>query len=414
MKTLIFFTSQFPFGSGETFIENEFPLLADAFDRVFIISNNTSDAQTRSLPGGVEIIRIPYKAQARFKLQSLLHAFSAILTSEIKFIRQKLHLPVNREALSVLFGTYAKALEINNFLSRLVANHNLDLSSAWLYSYWMNDMAAGIALFKDRHQEIKAVCRAHGWDVYFERHQPPYLPLRNFILHNLDACYCISENGQHYFRNLCSSVGIEKVRLARLGTFNSEELRSEANTNKLVIISCSSIIALKRIDLIIESLAFLKGFEVEWTHFGTGPLEDDMKKLAVQKLQKSGHIKFRFAGQLSNAELLTWYAANTIDLFINLSETEGLPVSMMEAGSFGIPVIATNVGGVSEIILHGQNGFLLKADVTTSEAAQQIEAFYHIPEEEKTRIRKRAFEIWDSNFNAENNYVTFINSLLAI
>jgi glycosyltransferase involved in cell wall biosynthesis len=117
---------------------------------------------------------------------------------------------------------------------------------------------------------------------------------------------------------------------------------------------------------------------------------------------------------LSNPELLTWYAANSIDLFINLSETEGLPVSMMEAGSFAIPVIATNVGGVSEIIQHGLNGFLLKAGATARQVAQQIEVFYHLPAEEKTKVRQRAFEIWDLKFNAGTNYAGFINSLLEI
>ena len=47
---------------------------------------------------------------------------------------------------------------------------------------------------------------------------------------------------------------------------------------------------------------------------------------------------------------------------MNVSESEGIPVSIMEASSFGIPVIATNVGGVGEIVENGYNGLLLNKD----------------------------------------------------
>ena len=52
---------------------------------------------------------------------------------------------------------------------------------------------------------------------------------------------------------------------------------------------------------------------------------------------------------------------NYIDALINVSESEGLPFSMMEAISFGIPVIGTNVGGVKEII-NNDTGILLEKD----------------------------------------------------
>jgi len=48
---------------------------------------------------------------------------------------------------------------------------------------------------------------------------------------------------------------------------------------------------------------------------------------------------------LPHNDVLNYYASNPVDVFINTSSSEGLPVSIMEAMSFGIPVIATNVGG---------------------------------------------------------------------
>ena len=61
-------------------------------------------------------------------------------------------------------------------------------------------------------------------------------------------------------------------------------------------------------------------------------------------------------------------------MFINVSSTEGIPVSIMEAMSFGIPVIATAVGGTPEIV-NNENGYLLSKDPSAKELAEVIQNF---------------------------------------
>ena len=56
-KILFFFTSEYPYGSGETFIENEIQYLASRFDKIVIVSNNTKDKQTRVVPENVLLLR---------------------------------------------------------------------------------------------------------------------------------------------------------------------------------------------------------------------------------------------------------------------------------------------------------------------------------------------------------------------
>lgn len=53
---------------------------------------------------------------------------------------------------------------------------------------------------------------------------------------------------------------------------------------------------------------------------------------------------------LSHDQVMNYYKEHHFDVFINMSTNEGVPVSIMEAASFGIPIIATNVGGTSEIV----------------------------------------------------------------
>ena len=408
MKILIFFTSQFPFGDGETFVENEFPFLANAFEKIFIVTNNVSGKQTRNLPENVVVIRIPYATSSKHKLQALFNYFNPAIQHELNFIKNKLHLPVSPKIISTLLGSYAHAFEINELILKITNEHNIDLKSLYLYSYWMNNMAAGAALFKQKHPETKAICRAHGWDVYFERHNPPYLPLRNFIVENLDACFCISENGKQYLENIVSAPLKNHIKISRLGTFNTLNKKNEPANNSLSIVSCSNIIPLKRINLIIDALSLIKDIQITWTHFGDGELAAEIKNYRDKVLSSKANIKYSFAGQISNKELLVYYSKNAVDVFINASETEGLPVSIMEAFSFGIPAIAMNVGGVSEIIQGGINGVLLKADSGANEIAAAIINFHSLSEAEKNKFRSEAFNTWDEKFNAEKNYSSFI------
>ncbi len=410
-STLILFTSSFPFGNGETFLESELPFLAESFGRIFIVSNNLSAEQTRQIPPNAKVVRYPYTASSQSKMLALLNFLH--LQNELKFMSRR-GISRSKTNLSTLLTSYAKAHELNSFLENVVAENNIQLSQLSLYSYWMNDLAAGIAMFKHKNQQVKAFCRAHGWDVYFERHTPAYLPLRNFITSQLDAVYCISQNGKNYLDELTREQFSQKIKLARLGTFNKKNVLSKSNSQKLKLLSCSNIIPLKQIHLIVEALSLINNFEIDWIHFGMGAQKSEIEKLALEKLAGKKNILFEFGGQISNEALLNYYSSNAIDAFINVSETEGLPVSIMEANSFGIPAIATNVGGVSEIVRNDENGFLLGANCAASEIAEAIKKFYALSLEEKSAMRKNAFEIWNKSFNAEINYPAFIQSISSL
>jgi glycosyltransferase involved in cell wall biosynthesis/GT2 family glycosyltransferase len=81
---------------------------------------------------------------------------------------------------------------------------------------------------------------------------------------------------------------------------------------------------------------------------GTGPLFSEMTKLSsdITNIKLLGRVE-------NNLEFL-----NSIDLLINTSSIEGIPLTAMEAISQGVPVIAPNIGGMSELIIDGRNGFL--------------------------------------------------------
>jgi glycosyltransferase involved in cell wall biosynthesis len=168
------------------------------------------------------------------------------------------------------------------------------------------------------------------------------------------------------------------------------------------------MIPLKRIDLLISALGTVRSDEeIEWRHFGDGILKNDLEALASERLKLSVGISYRFMGHYPNDELLKYYSRNHVDLFINTSLTEGIPVSIMEAQCFGIPVIATDTGGVKEVVTYG-TGSLLPVDFNPGDLATLIENYLKLTEEETEVIRMNCIKNWDSNFSALSNYNNFI------
>ncbi|MEM0449104.1 MAG: glycosyltransferase, partial [Methanomassiliicoccales archaeon] len=89
----------------------------------------------------------------------------------------------------------------------------------------------------------------------------------------------------------------------------------------------------------------------------------------------------------------------------NTSLSEGIPVSIMEAHSFGIPAIAPNVGGISEIV-NNENGVLMNSNPSATEIAEAIIKI--IEDNNKNSImRANAYKNWKKNFDSAINYKQF-------
>ena len=155
-----------------------------------------------------------------------------------------------------------------------------------------------------------------------------------------------------------------------------------------------------------EALLLLDPNIVKWTHYGDGPLLDQLKE---------SYPFAHFKGWISNTDLkneLGGLACNA--LLINTSISEGIPVSMMEAMSYGIPCIGTRVGGVPEIITDGFNGYLLTSNPEPGEITEKINNWLKLPEEQKTIMKNNAFSFWERNYNGVKNYSEFTNLLLRL
>ena len=148
---------------------------------------------------------------------------------------------------------------------------------------------------------------------------------------------------------------------------------------------------------------------MKWIHLGDG---GNQKEIILELIkQLPGNIEVIFKGQLTNRQVIDFYKETSVSLFLNVSKSEGIPVSIMEAISFGIPVIATDVGGVREIT-NSNTGELIPKNFDPVEVAHLIENNLIRYADLKFRNGVRSF--WENNFNASKNYTEFISSVLKI
>ena len=183
------------------------------------------------------------------------------------------------------------------------------------------------------------------------------------------------------------------------------------NSERKIIVSCSNLYKWKRVNKIISSLSKIKTLNIEWFHFGDGPEYEKIIELAKKQLKNN--IKFNFLGRVDNDTILEWYQKNIPPLFINLSNSEGVPVSIMEAMSFGIPCIATIVGGCGELVTQN-TGFPVDVNLSDKKIAGIIDGFFSLEPEIQEEMRKNAYSCIQDKFNANKNYFNFCEDILSL
>jgi glycosyltransferase involved in cell wall biosynthesis len=173
----------------------------------------------------------------------------------------------------------------------------------------------------------------------------------------------------------------------------------------LRVVSCGFVEPIKRTDRIEEALTRVKR-RVHWTHFGDGSLFPALSA-AVRTLPP--HVSVDLKGFRPNREVIDFYSAQPVDLFLNLSSMEGIPVAIMEAMSFGIPCLATAVGGTPELVGTG-NGYLVPSDPSPGAIASILDN-HAIDSPEKRRAARATIE---ERFNAARNFAEFAEELQEI
>lgn len=409
-KDLFVLCNSYPFSTGEFFLDDEIFVLSHYFNDIWVLTNANEGSTKRQTPDNVKILNynkttFTQKLFFRFKAFFFIPLWKDFLKSHKVFQTETFSLKTFKS----LWASYQDATAVKKTVLQYVNKNKISIDKTIFYAYWHDNKALALAMLKNQHS-IKAIARAHGWDMDYKRHPHPYLPFKNYIASSLNYNISISSFGKKMLEKVTKTSCHDKIIVSRLGKNNERQaLHEKKEKNKFLICSCSSLIPLKRVDLIIELINKLQiDFNVHWVHFGDGNLKSEIE-LKAKKL----NLSFELKGNVPNQQILDFYSENYIDLFINASNFEGVPVSIMEAQSAGIPVLATNVGGTSEIV-NNENGFLVAKDFDIKETAKLITQYFELSEDKKMQKRTLSYQNWKENYNAEKNYTAFAELLQSL
>ncbi|MBW7941904.1 MAG: glycosyltransferase [Candidatus Kuenenia stuttgartiensis] len=386
-KKIIIISSSYPYGLKETFLHNEVIYLSKYFDlEIFPVIKSSPDATPVQVPPNVVfhqpivqnnylnrlLIGIINRSPVGFYIGDLKMLFKSGGSLKRKLTEWLLSLLVFR----TIFSSSAY---------RSICSSEAEI----LYFYWGGQPAR---LYRKLNKKI--FIRVHGSEVDIERHNG-YIPVLKYKV--------VQQENIHYLpisfkaASMLNAVRPVYSTINRLGVFDLGINPLPPEEAPIRIVSCSNLISLKRVHLIIEALLSVNR-PTEWVHFGDGPLFEEIKSLS-SKLRHP--ISVRLMGRVKNEDIMHFYRNTPVDLFVNVSEFEGVPVSIMEAFSFGIPCFATNVGGTGEIV-NENNGCLVEKDFRISVLSSFIGDIRNRIDAKK--IRENARLTWQQHCSALINY----------
>ncbi len=407
MASLLLFTGSYPYSvaAENTFLPQELKVLSAHFDRITVV------------PAAIEgtLDDVPFDnvdvdtRYAKFSASPLRRvSYSALSLVDASFwgewFRHLLLFIRYPSAAVRAFRYQVKARMARAWLDGR-ATHDGKGGTPALYTWWFDGVTLGLSLSKHAKQSI-VITRAHGYDLYEARHRPKYIPFRALGMRKVTAVYPDSETGARYLASRFPAEAA-KVSVERIGIFDPAFLSSPSRDGVFRVLSCSFLLPVKRIDLLVRGLAVLGNRQpnrtYSWTHIGNGPEKQRLVDLAGQLMP--ANVNWQFMDYPGRSELFDLYRNTPVDVFVNTSQSEGTPVSIMEAISVGVPVIATEVGGNPEIV-GADNGILLDPDPEPEMIADAVGMIARNPEA-SSQMRSGSRAKWDRLYNADKNYARF-------
>ena len=413
MLIVLLFTASYPNGE-QTFLDLEVKKLAIEFDKVILVPKNPS-GRWSPIAAGVEVDETyaSFLRSSSLVFAMLKSIFSVLFWQDL--LRNQM-IWAKPSAIMRLLRYVSSAYLTRTWIHRFFARTGYQKSECVFYTYWFDSASMGGCLAKEDFPELTVVSRAHGYDLYEDRYPVHYLPCRSQALERIDSIFPDSRAGVRYLQDRFPKYA-SKIKEALLGVTETGFITLPSEDKVFRIVSCAIIRPVKRMELLVEAIAKAAKKRpqqnFEWHHFGEGKVKD-----AREKLQTLADVFFPsnavayLPGYPGQDTLFQYYKDNPVDVFVNISESEGTPVSIMEAISCGIPIVATNVGGNSEIVSE-ENGILLKKNPTPDEIAS---AFFQLIDDLTLSYEKRkgSLRIWQEQYNADKNFKEFARQLASI
>lgn len=338
---LIYITSSFPFGSGEAFVMPELAALENHGHHVrvvplwprgkvthtdavhFLPNTDAADLLTAGIARDCLIAGATRMSTVYRVGSGICRAGSALL------LKDHVVLP--------------KALWLARRASLWKADH--------IHAFWASGPAS-LALAASEISEIPWSFTAHRFDIVENKALLAYKAQQSRFVR------FISKSG---FRmsGLAGTPLEEKMKVLHLGVELKDSVPVVNSLSAPVTILCAaSLLPVKGHLVLLKAMEMLRNRGLEFTLYLAG--DGELRKNLNQEVhQRALGDRVHFLGSLSHSALMDLYASGTISIAVLASVDlgnglcEGIPVSLMEAMSFGIPVIATETGGIPELLERG-------------------------------------------------------------
>ncbi len=401
-EIVVVYTKQFPFGFRETYILDELEALKTNFDEVYFYPYaefRFKQNELRIEEGQkFHILKFNQAKEKYGLIKKLQFLKKALMTSvgEILFSRQKTKaLKRIKQNFFRLYHFAAQAEQLDIWINQ----QNARITH---YHYWFHDGLV-ISNFSKTAKNQSHFARAHSIDLY-HKDWPlgGYLPFET-VKHNLvTKIFSVSQHGLKYLQSNFPELR-SKFAHQPLGI----DIHSIPEIKKPLpkILTISFLGEVKNFPRMIDLMKLLKN-HFTWVHIGSGnkELETRLKERCAQE-----EIQMEFLGHMNKFEIYEYLNKNTMAYFANTSTWEGVPVSMMEAGLFGIPFIATDIPGNLEIVSEN-NGFIIPLTGDLKEIAIKIIACF----EDANLWKSKAINAQETitfQYNAALNHKVFLEEI---
>lgn len=390
-QRILFITASYPFGRSEEFAELELQKLARSFEVTVLASD--CRGQCRSVEvRGVNVFSWRWST-LRILRSTLIAIFSPGVWRDLRRLSRTLRFFPNVRATLRVLSRHSRAVYLAPTLFQALSENEFSA----IYAFWGNSAALSLARFPNRPPLL---VRFHGYDLYRGRNAG-VVPGQAEIVNASDRIFTVSRDGQRYLQRHYPERA-EIVDYVPIGVPRQDDNFEVERKGALRVVSVSYCVSVKRLHIILGAVRICndRGIDVRWTHIGGGPL---LEKLKRDALNADLIHSVRFLGHLAPGwdGLYDHLSHNDYDLALNVSASEGLPIALQEAMSFGIPIAATRVGG-NEELTKMSDGITLEP-LIGSESLAAVIATHALQSTEKYRAQRQRAQVTQRRFfNSEH------------
>ena len=251
----------------------------------------------------------------------------------------------------------------------VIKNNNLDLLHVHYAIPHASAAYMAKQILKKENKHIPVITTLHGTDITLVGRDKTYAPVVTFSINESDAITAVSENLRketysHFNIHKEIEVIVNFVDVARFSRKPIDAFKKVIAPNgERVLLHASNFRKIKRVQDVVKIFAeLLREVPSRLLFVGDGPERSTAEDLA-RELGVCDQV--RFVGKQEQMEDILAIA----DLFLLTSEYESFGLAALEAMAAGVPVISTNAGGLSEINIDGETGYLADVgDISTMTA----------------------------------------------